>query len=87
MLNDLTPDSETIASELDQDLIQGKLAASLILHNEGVTLTDLHPVGAAKISGVHLDVISHGEHITSQTKIIVTEIEGNRVVVEKINAD
>ena len=85
VLNDLGPESEGLASELDQDLIQGKLVASLILHSEGLTLTDLHPVGAAKICGIHLDVISRGEHIASQTKIIVTEIEGNRVVVEKSN--
>ena len=87
VLNDLDPGSEVLTSDLDQELIQGKLAASLILHSEGLTLTDLHPVGAAKVCGVHLDVISRGEHIAGQTKIIVTEIEGNRVVVEKLSQD
>lgn len=85
VLDDLGHAVENSELEVETQLIQGKLAASLVLHSEGLTLTDLHPVGSAKICGVHLDVISHGEHIASQTKIIVTEIEGNRVVVEEYN--
>jgi len=50
---------------------------------KGLTLTDLHPVGAARIDGQRLDVVTSGEYINEGESVIITEAHGNRLVVKK----
>ena len=73
--------------DISPEMIQGQVSASVLLHSEGEALTDLRPVGSAKICNVHLDVITHGEMIDKGAKLCVVEIEGNRVVVEEVKSD
>ena len=48
---------------------------------EGVTVTTLRPAGIAEIEGRRVDVVADGEMIPKDTRIEVTAIQGNRVVV------
>lgn len=50
----------------------------------GQTLTDLRPAGLAQFGERRVDVVSRGEYITKGTGVRIVEIEGNRVVVERI---
>ncbi len=55
-----------------------------LLGKTGVTLTPLRPAGYVDIDGHRIDVVTHGEMIEMKTRIRVTAIEGNRVVVEPL---
>ena len=55
-----------------------------LLGTEGITTSYLHPGGYAEINGNRIDVITEGEMIDCNTAIKVIKIEGNRVLVAKI---
>lgn len=55
-----------------------------LLSAEGVAITTLRPSGTANIKGNKVDVISEGEMILKNTKIRVTDVKGNRIVVKPI---
>jgi membrane-bound serine protease (ClpP class) len=67
---------------IEPELVQGQVSAAVLLHSTGEVISDLRPVGSAKICNVYLDVITHGEMLDQGTKVKVTEVEGSRVVVE-----
>jgi membrane-bound serine protease (ClpP class) len=48
----------------------------------GVTKCTLRPAGIAEIEGRRIDVVSNGDFINSGQRVIVTETEGSRIVVE-----
>ena len=50
---------------------------------EGKALTTLRPAGIAEIEGERVDVVSDGEFIESGAPIIVTLVDGNRIVVRR----
>ena len=50
----------------------------------GETLTDLRPTGQANIDGGTVDVVSPGDWIGRGTTVRVTEVHGNRIVVEAL---
>ncbi len=54
------------------------------LGKEGVAHTLLRPAGIAEIDGERVDVVSEGEYINPGTRIIVTKVEGVRVVVKRL---
>jgi membrane-bound serine protease (ClpP class) len=56
--------------------------AEQLLGSEGKATTDLRPSGTASINGRRYDVVSNGEYISKDTIIIVTAVNGNRVVVK-----
>jgi membrane-bound ClpP family serine protease len=56
---------------------------SYFLGSEGETITPLRPSGVADFSGVKLDVVSDGEYIPKNTTVIITKIEGNRIIVRQ----
>lgn len=49
----------------------------------GKAVTDLRPSGMALIEGKRLDVITDGEYVNAGTPIVVTEVRGNQIIVEK----
>jgi membrane-bound serine protease (ClpP class) len=51
--------------------------------SKGIALTDLHPVGAARIDGQRLDVVTSGEYINKDEPVEIIEAHGNRLVVKK----
>lgn len=55
-----------------------------LLSAEGVALTTLRPSGIANINGCRVDVITEGIMIQKNTKIRVTDVKGNRIVVKPL---
>ena len=51
---------------------------------KGKALTDLRPSGTAIIEGRRVDVVTSGGYLNKGTKVVVTDEEGSKVVVEKI---
>lgn len=54
-----------------------------LLNMEGKALTDLRPSGTAIINDSRVDVVTFGNYIEKGTSIVVKQVEGMRVVVEK----
>jgi membrane-bound serine protease (ClpP class) len=54
------------------------------LGRTGRTQSALRPAGIAAIEGERVDVISDGEMIEAGTDVVVTRVDGNRVVVRRI---
>ncbi len=55
-----------------------------LLSAEGVAVTTLRPSGTANINGHKVDVVSEGEMISKNTRIKVTDVKGNRIVVRPV---
>jgi membrane-bound serine protease (ClpP class) len=49
----------------------------------GRTLTPLRPAGLAEIDGERMDVVSNGEMIDAGVTVVVTRLDGNRIVVRR----
>jgi len=58
-----------------------------LLNKQGETITDLHPAGTIVIDGKRHDVISQGEYITKGSRIVVSHVDSNRIIVKKIQPD
>jgi membrane-bound serine protease (ClpP class) len=50
---------------------------------EGVVLSELRPAGFARINGEKIDVVSSGDLIEEGKEVIVTNVEGFRIVVKE----
>lgn len=57
-----------------------------LLGKEGITLTVLRPAGLAAFDDERVNVVSAGEFIPKDARVIVKEVEGARVLVEIIQA-
>jgi len=53
---------------------------------EGVVEADCRPAGMARIEGRRVDVVTRGEWIAAGVRVRVVEVQGNRVVVARIEA-
>jgi membrane-bound serine protease (ClpP class) len=53
------------------------------LGKSGTVFSPLRPAGIAEIEGERVDVVSDGEFIDSGTPIVVTRVDGNRIVVRR----
>ena len=51
-----------------------------------VLWSDLRPAGRALIDGKRYDVVSVGDFVATDSTVKVTEINGNRIVVRKVNS-
>jgi membrane-bound serine protease (ClpP class) len=49
----------------------------------GTVLTDLRPAGTILIKGKRHDAVSDGEYIDKDSEVIVSIVDGNRVVVKR----
>ena len=56
---------------------------SYFLGRQGVAQTPLRPAGMADFDGVRLDVVSDGEFVPKGTKLVITKVEGSRIVVSQ----
>jgi membrane-bound serine protease (ClpP class) len=55
------------------------------LGKSGTALSPLRPAGIARIENQRVDVVSDGEFIDSGAPIVVTRVDGNRIVVRRHN--
>ncbi|WP_066312010.1 nodulation protein NfeD [Bacillus sp. FJAT-29814] len=56
-----------------------------LLGKEGKALTVLRPSGTAIIKNERVDVVSEGDFIEKDTRVIVIKVEGPRIVVRAVN--
>jgi membrane-bound serine protease (ClpP class) len=56
------------------------------LGKPGVAVSPLRPSGIADVEGERVDVVSDGEFIESGAQIVVTRVDGNRIVVRRQRA-
>jgi len=57
---------------------------SSLLNKEGEAITQLRPSGIALIDSKRVDVVTDGEFLEAGAKIVVSDIQGRRVIVKKI---
>lgn len=57
-----------------------------LIGKQGIVMTTLRPAGKADIDGESHDVVSTGEFIEKGAKVVVSEVDGNRIVVKPIKA-
>jgi membrane-bound serine protease (ClpP class) len=57
---------------------------SPLVGKEGVAQCELRPAGVALVAGSRVDVVTEGSLIPLGTRIRVVAVEGNRVVVRKV---
>lgn len=74
-----------ILEESVQDDVRFSAGADLnyYIGSEGIATSALRPSGTADFSGVKLDVVSGGEYIQKNSTVIITKVEGNRIVVKQ----
>lgn len=58
-----------------------------LIGKKGVAISALRPAGWAMIDGQKEDVVSEGELIPKDAAIVVSNVEGTRVVVKKIDVE
>ena len=52
-----------------------------MIGREGVTLSELRPVGVGLFDGKRVDIIAEGEFIEEQTSVKIIDARGHRIVV------
>jgi len=55
-----------------------------LVGQEGITESELRPVGIAVIGGNRIDVMTEGDYVEPNSRIRVIREEGNRIVVEQV---
>jgi len=65
-------------------VVSQKQELETLIHMRGKAVTDLRPAGIAMIDSKRLDVVTDGEYINAETPVVVTNVTGNRIVVEQI---
>ncbi|MBO2516360.1 MAG: hypothetical protein CW338_03670 [Clostridiales bacterium] len=71
----LKNEEESAADENDNSALLGK---------EGTALTVLRPAGMAEFEGVKTNVVSDGEYIEKGARVVISQIEGARIVVKPL---
>ena len=64
----------------------GETDLKYYLGREGTATTVLRPAGMGEFEGVKLNIVSDGEFIAAGEKVLVTSVEGNRIVVKAVKA-
>ena len=72
--------SSTLA---DARAAESDLAAGQV----GVTESDLRPAGYARFGELRQSVVTEGEFIATDSKIVITQVHGSRIVVELTSED
>ena len=53
----------------------------------GQTITVLRPAGIAEVDGERLNVVSEGDFIAKGAQVVITAVEGARILVDEVKAD
>ena len=57
-----------------------------LLGKTGLAATDLRPAGIADFDGQRLDVVTQGGYVARGETVLITALEGNRIVVKPVPA-
>ncbi|TFH14222.1 MAG: hypothetical protein E4H02_10310 [Lentisphaerales bacterium] len=74
-------------SKTGSDFYAAEEGLEALTGQEGETVSELRPAGFAIIGGRRVDVLTEGEMIAKKTRVRVTRVEGNRVVVRKVDTE
>lgn len=77
-----TPDRSTAGTPAGEN---DASASGLSIGAAGVAVTPLHPAGFATVQQKRLNVVARGAFIDPGEAIVVAEIHGNRIVVDRAN--
>ncbi len=55
----------------------------VFLGREGVATTVLRPTGIAEFDGVRLNVMTEGEYMDANTKVIIAAVDGSKISVKR----
>lgn len=59
-----------------------------LIGNEGVTVTDMRPVGTVRINDIDYSAITNGQWLEKDTRIVVKQVDGTRIlIVPQLNND
>ncbi|MGN1148344.1 MAG: NfeD family protein [Lachnospiraceae bacterium] len=70
----------------EQTREEGYISSSdmnFLLGKEGVAVTDLRPSGSGDFDGVKLDVLSEGSYISKGTLLVISKVEGSKLIVKE----
>ncbi len=68
---------------IDPNFSEGTADYSFLIGKKGIANTSLRPSGYASIDGQNYDVVAEGFYIAKDELIVVTQIEGVKVVVKR----
>ena len=77
--------SALVLPDVDMSGIDESAELKELIGREGVTDSVLRPAGIVEFDGVRLNVVSEGGYIEKGAAVRVDKIEGNRIVVRKVN--
>lgn len=52
-----------------------------LIGEEGITLTDMRPVGTVRINEIDYSAVTNGQWLKKDTQIVVTEVDGTRILI------
>ena len=55
-----------------------------LIGKEGIAVTDLRPAGKCNIEGIEFDVRSEGRYIAKGSKVRISRISGNTLIIKEI---
>ncbi|SET60886.1 NfeD-like C-terminal, partner-binding [Oceanobacillus limi] len=56
-----------------------------LIDREGITLNDLRPVGTIRVDKKDYSAVSNGQWIPKDSNVRIVEVDGTKILVEKIN--
>ncbi len=65
--------------------VVGNKSTSVVVGQEGITVSALRPMGTADFEGEYYEVTTLGNYLASESKIKIVAIEGQRIVVEPLS--
>ena len=68
-----------------QGVVSQRQELKQFLDKQGTAVTDLRPSGTIEVEHQRLDAVTDGEYLEKGSAVVIKEITGNRIVVEKIN--
>lgn len=76
----------TLKDQLTKDLGYISMNADYeeLIGETGITLNDLRPVGTVRINSNDYSAISNGQWFEKGTKVVVVQVDGTRILVEKV---
>ncbi len=84
MLGDLEDEEEGAMSRQERERLEREQAQALV-GAQGVTLSDLRPVGAVEIEGARIEALSEAGVIPAGTRVRVVRVEGMQVKVRPVD--
>ena len=74
----------------EQNKSEGYLSSSDLQYlsgRKGIAVTDLRPSGVGEFDGISFDVISEGIYIVKGAPLIITRVEGSKLIVKEIRSE